>query len=98
MKKAILMVAVIAATFTSCKKDRACTCTDTKVTTTTTSFPGTTPTTKTTTSTDAGVITYTKARKGDAKSACVSYKKSDSGNPSTYVSWTSEETMDCSLK
>jgi hypothetical protein len=98
MKKSFLLVAIIAATFTSCKKDRVCTCTEVTTTTTTTSIPGTTPTTKTTEKTNAGVITYTKARKGDAKSACMSSKSSDSDNPSTYVSWTSETTTDCTLK
>lgn len=99
MKKSILFVAVIAATaFTSCKKDHACTCTESTVKTTTTSLPGQTPTTKTTSSDDAWVVTFTKSRKGDAKSACLSSKSSDSGNPSTYVSYTSETTTTCSIK
>jgi hypothetical protein len=58
MKKAILMVAVIAAaSFTSCKKDRTCTCV------TTNSNGGAAYT---------GIVTYTKAKKGDARSQCLS--------------------------
>jgi hypothetical protein len=98
MKKSILLVAVIAASFTSCKKDRVCTCTDTTVTNTTVTLPGQTPKTTTKTETDAGVRTFTKARKGDAKVACASFKKTDEGSTPPYSTWTSEETVDCTLK
>ncbi len=54
MKKAILMLAVfVAASFTSCKKDRICTCVD--------QFGF------------ADVKTYTKSRKRDARTRCMSY-------------------------
>jgi hypothetical protein len=99
MKKSILLVAIIAAaSFTSCKKDRTCTCTTTTVATTTTSYPGTTPKTTSSTSTNAGVVTFTKARKGDAKAACLSQKTSDTDDSTPYVSTTYESTSDCSIK
>jgi hypothetical protein len=98
MKKSILLVAVIAATFTSCKKDRTCTCTETTVTTTTTSIPGSTPKTTTDTDTYAYVVTFTKARKGDAKSACLSSKSTEEGGKGTYVTYTEETTSDCTIK
>jgi hypothetical protein len=98
MKKAILFVAILATSFTSCKKDRVCTCTETTTTITTTSYPGTTPTTTSETDTDISMVTYTKARKGDAKKACLSSKYSDSGSKNTIISWTSETTSDCTLK
>jgi hypothetical protein len=99
MKKSILFVAIItAASFTSCKKDRTCTCTDTTVTTTTTTLPGQTPKTTSKTETGAGMRTFTKARKGDAKSACISFKKTEDGSTPPYATWTSEETVDCTLK
>jgi hypothetical protein len=99
MKKSILMVAVIAAvSFTSCKKDRTCTCTDTTVITTTTTYPGQSPKTTTDTQTDAYVVTFTKARKGDAKSACLSSKETKSGNTGAYISYSKDITSDCSVK
>ncbi|HLC84114.1 MAG TPA: hypothetical protein VJI69_09805 [Bacteroidia bacterium] len=61
MKKVLLFVAVVtAASFASCKKDRVCTCTNTD-----------TPTGGTATTTTS-VITYTEAKKGDARSQCLS--------------------------
>ena len=99
MKKSILFAAVIAVAFTSCKKDRVCTCTETTVTTTTTSQPGKTPTTSSSTSTDASIVTYTKAKKGDAKKACLDTKTTEEGSlPILYQTWTSETTTDCTLK
>jgi hypothetical protein len=100
MKKVILAVAVIATvSLTSCfKKDRVCTCTDTTVTTTTTTLPGQTPKTETETESGTYMVTFTKARKGDAKTACISQKYTNSGNQGTYVSYTQETTLDCSVK
>lgn len=99
MKKVILSVAVIATvSLTSCfKKDRNCTCTYTEVETTTYTVGGKT-TTETETSTYAVVGTFTKARKGDAKKACISYKTTDSEdlNASTHID--TETTADCSVK
>lgn len=98
MKKIILSVTVIAAaSLTSCKKDRVCTCTYTDVTTTTTTIGGKTTTT-TDTSTDAIVGTYTKARKGDAKAACASYKETKSNDPYPNIHTDSDITVDCTLK
>jgi hypothetical protein len=99
MKKSILMVAVIAAvSFTSCKKDRTCTCTDTTVTTTITNYPGQPVKTTSATTTNVEMRTYTKARKGDAKAACLSRKFTGDGGTPPYITWTSETTSDCSLK
>ncbi|HET6226446.1 MAG TPA: hypothetical protein VFF27_09220 [Bacteroidia bacterium] len=98
MKKVILSVAVIAAaSFTSCKKDRICTCTGTTVTTTTMTIGGKT-TTDTKTTSDSQIITFTKARKGDAKSACSSFKKTDSEDPSPSMHIDYESTVECSVK
>ena len=70
MKKSILFVVAVAAfSFTSCKKDRTCTCV---------SSTGT-----------SSVITYTKARKGDARSQCLS---------STYTAGNTTITETCTLK
>ena len=75
MKKVLLFVAVVAAfSFASCKKDRVCTCT------TTSTAPGSTSTTS--------VTTITKAKKGDAKKACIN---------SSSVSGTYTITSTCTL-
>lgn len=77
MKKVLLFVAVVAATsFASCKKDRVCTCTDT----TTITGGGS--------SSSTSVITYTGAKKGDARAACLSSTQTGTGYTST---------RDCSL-
>ena len=78
MKKLVLCVAVISAMFfTSCKKDRTCTCT--------TTYGGVAGT--------ADVVTYTKARKGDARAACLSSSGTDT-NGGTTVAWSQA----CTLK
>lgn len=87
--------------FTSCKKDRTCTCTITDVTNTTVSGPGIPTSTTSDTDTDTETTIYTKARKGDAKSGCVSYKQNytngyKSGNYTYSV--VTDETGDCKLK
>ena len=80
MKKIILFAAILS-TFSvvSCKKDRVCTCVVTS------DAPLSTNTTE--------VTTYTKARKGDAKAACVSYSF-----PFTFLCTTYTSTHTCSLK
>lgn len=78
MKKGLLFIAVVSAfSFASCKKDRTCTCTLTS------DVPGDTPTTS--------VVTYTDAKKGDARAACYSAKQTISGT--TYTM-----TRTCELK
>ncbi len=58
MKKIILFVAVVSAiSFASCKKDRTCTCSST---------------TNGVSDGPATVTVYTKAKKGDARSQCLS--------------------------
>lgn len=84
MKKVLFIAAVAVASLASCKKDRVCTCTST----TTSTGGGTTIVTS-----DASQVTYTKAKKGDARSACLSYTTT---NTSTYG--TSTTTADCSIK
>ncbi len=75
MKKVLLFVAVVTAiSFASCKKDRVCTCTSTS------NAPGSGSSTK--------VVTYTKAKKGDARANCLS---------STYTSGTYIVTTTCTL-
>ena len=65
MKKGLLFVAVISAfSFASCKKDRTCTCTETY---NGASVPG-----------GSQTITIEKAKKGDARAACLSTKETDS--------------------
>lgn len=101
MKKTTLLVAVmISAAFVSCKKDRVCSCTtNTATTKVITSSSGTKTETSSSSSTDE--LTYTKARKGDAKSACVSYKQTDNDTytVATYTyNVTTETTGDCKIK
>jgi hypothetical protein len=68
MKKIILFVAVVSAiSFASCKKDRTCTCT------TTTSAGGS----------STSVVKYDKAKKGDARSQCLSYTTTGTGYTTT---------------
>ncbi len=75
MKKVLLFVAVVSAiSFASCKKDRVCTCTQTE-----SSVPGSYTT----------ITTFTKAKKGDARAACLSSTIVENGK--TY-------TKTCSLK
>jgi len=82
MKKVILFVVVISAfSFASCKKDRVCTCT------TVTVAAG-----QTTTS-DPQVVTYTKAKKGDAMSHCLNATASGTQFGVAYT-----ETRTCTLK
>ncbi len=77
MKKVLLFVAVVtAASFASCKKDRVCTCTSTST------FTGGS-------ATSTSVITYTGAKKGDARAACLSSTQTSTGGVTT--------TNDCSL-
>lgn len=78
MKKIVLFIAVLSAfSFASCKKDRVCTCISTST------VPGSVSTTN--------ITTYTKAKKADARVACLSYKYTD---PSTSYVFTTE----CTLK
>jgi len=80
MKKVLLFVAVVAAfSFASCKKDRTCTCTDTST------MPGSTPSTR--------VVTYTDAKKGDARAACLSGSRTYDFGGTSYV-----YTSTCELK
>ncbi len=77
MKKVLLFVAVVtAASFASCKKDRVCTCTYTSTST----GGGSTSWTD--------VTTYTGAKKGDARAACLSATSTDASGTTT---------RDCSL-
>ena len=79
MKKVILFVAVVSAiSFASCKKDRVCTCSSTV---------------NGTSSGPASVITYTKAKKGDARSQCLSSTSTQTVAGTSYVSVTT-----CTLK
>lgn len=75
MKKFLFFAIIISGLFfASCKKDRVCTCTYTGIT-------GISVT---------GEVTYTKARKKDARSQCLSRKEVD-GQGRT-------ETWECKLK
>lgn len=101
MKKITLFAAaVLAVSFTSCKKDHTCTCTEVSTTTKVTTTPiGSN--TVTDTDTYTGDITYTKARKGDAKAKCISYKENfttTEKSGSTTVTTTYDNKGDCSLK
>jgi hypothetical protein len=76
MKKlSILSIAFLALSFASCKKDYTCSCSNTS-----TVVGSTTTTTE---------VTFVKARKADAKRACVKQTYTDSGNTTTH---------DCKLK
>jgi hypothetical protein len=80
MKKlTILSVAALALAFASCKKDHTCECT------TTSTAPGSTATTS--------EYTIVKAKKGDAKKACVK-----TSNDNTFGGTTYTTTRDCKLK
>jgi hypothetical protein len=101
MKKVMLFVAVIAAaSFTSCKKDRECTCTTT-TTTTTHVYGSGFDDTDTDVSTETIIYKFTKAKKGDARAACLSYtyqtKDSDVSGGLTY-DVTTDVAADCKLK
>lgn len=77
MKKVLLFVAVVVAvSFASCKKDRVCSCTSVD------SYTGGGS------DSYSYVTTYTEAKKGDARAACLS-------STSTYVGGTNTTT--CSL-
>lgn len=66
MKKVVLFIAVVSAfAFASCKKDRTCTCT------TTSTAPGSIPYTT--------VTTFTKAKKRDSKSQCLTVSSTEGG-------------------
>lgn len=78
MKKVLFIAAVAVASLASCKKDRTCSCT------TTSNAPGSTSSTS--------KVTYTKARKGDARAACLSSKQDFTIGNNTYTA-----TTDCSL-
>ena len=80
MKKlTILSVAFLAISFASCKKDHTCTCTSSST------VPGSTSSTT--------EYTIVKAKKGDAKRACVKTTNDYTFGGSTYTS-----THDCKLK
>jgi len=63
MKKISMLVAVVAISLASCKKDRVCTCTSTS------SAGG---------AASVSTVTYTKASKKDARRACMSYTTTSS--------------------
>ena len=70
MKKVLLFGAVVAAfTFASCAKDRTCTCVNTST------APGSVSTTD--------IITFTKAKKGDARYFCMSETSTTGGYTDT---------------
>lgn len=80
MKKIFIPLTVCAMfAFASCKKDRTCTCTSTST------APGSTSTTY--------EYTIVKAKKGDAKAACIKRTSEDTYGGQTYVN-----TWDCKLK
>ena len=75
MKKVLLFVAVVsAASFASCKKDRVCTCTSTF-----------TPAGGGSATTSTQVTTYTKAKKGDARSHCLSGTSTDASGSNAWT-------------
>ena len=99
MKNSILIVAVIAAaTFSSCKKDYNCSCDTTTETTTVSAYPGQAVKTETKTTTSTDVVTYTKAKKADAKSNCLSSKRTNEGVQNAYTTYTSTVTETCKIK
>lgn len=83
MKKIFLLLAVVALSAASCKKDRVCTCTttDTAPTTAGYSYSSTTET------------TMTKVSKKSAKYACVKTTRDYTSGGNTYT-----QTNDCKLK
>ncbi len=95
MKKIFLFTAVLSAfTFSSCKKDRVCTCTTVSTTTTTIVKDWATSPTQTTTSSNADggseTIVYKESKKKDAKKACIDYRDEYSNSSSydgTYYDW-----------
>ncbi len=98
MKKSILIAAVIvAASFTSCKKDHTCTCDYTTETTVVTSIPGQPTKTEVSTSTATNVKTYTKSKKRAAKYSCLSYKTTDE-SATTYQTRKDAQTVTCKIK
>ncbi|MGZ3865357.1 MAG: hypothetical protein ACXVC6_00455 [Bacteroidia bacterium] len=68
-KTTIFLLAMIAISFSSCKKDRVCSCTFNDGTTGATDIPYT--------------VTYKKTTKSAAKAACISSKTSPSGQTNT---------------
>lgn len=101
MKKLVLFVAVVAAaSFASCKKDRTCTCDWTSTQTQVTTISGGGTTTDVTTDSGTNEVVYTKAKKGDARAACLSYTTTDensySGSGYTVTTTTDYEAT-CSL-
>jgi hypothetical protein len=71
MKKTILFIAVLSAfSFASCKKDRVCTCTSTV---------------NGVSSGSPEIITYTKAKKADARAACSSVTVTETMGGSAFV-------------
>ena len=82
MKKILFISMIALVSFASCKKDRTCTCTDSST------EPGYVSTTS--------ITTYTEAKKGDARAACLS---GTSTSTSTYVggSTTTTTVATCSL-
>lgn len=81
MKKSFLILVMFAMIllFTSCRKDRLCGCVGTST------EPGTERT--------IAYVTYTNAKRSDAKKACIKTKQSYVVNGETYVN-----TSDCALK
>jgi hypothetical protein len=80
MKNIFLTLSVCALfTLTSCKKDHVCSCTSSST------VPGSTSTTS--------EVTIVKAKKGDAKKACIKTTNTYDFGGTSYTS-----TMDCKLK
>ena len=69
MKKVIFIAVVAVASLASCKKDHTCTCTSTS------DAPGSTSSTQ--------VYTVVKAKKSDAKKACITSKTTNSAGYTT---------------
>jgi hypothetical protein len=78
MKKVLFIAVVAVASLASCKKDRVCTCTST-------SSLGGTATTNT--------VTYTEAKKGDARANCLSKTEAETFGSTSYT-----VTTTCELK
>lgn len=103
MNRTILPAFIIATMiFTCCKKERTCNCTIDTFVTTTVSGPGMSPTTTTRTTNNSKKIIFEKARKKDAKSACVSYKQNYHDGTTTSNGYTyyleTNITGDCKLE
>jgi len=85
MKKSmIILAALVAVSFASCKKDRTCTCTTVSTEPSYTSKPG--------------VIVYLKSKKHDARQNCMSEKYDYTTGSATGLLATYTMTRTCTLK